>query len=141
MFVRTVEDQLQSPYHDVRILLERYRAGDLDEEGFIRALDEYDERLQVLYEGVAAEPEGLEVEEDMETLGEAVEGIHMFSDVSERLRDYAEEGAEELATEALELARKAHDRWAELVEVRGDLLTLLEGSEDYLGLEPSLEEY
>ncbi len=141
--MRTVEDQLTSPFHIVRSLLDRYRAGDLEDEEFLNALEEYDERLQVLYEGVAAEPDGLDIEEDLELLGDAVEGIHLFSDVGEKLRDYAEEGDEEIATQALEMARTAHERWAELVEIRGDLLTLLEemNSDDYHDDEPSVEEY
>ncbi len=143
MTLRTVDEQLSSPFHEVRDLVEHYRNGDFDMEAFLTELDDYEERLQVLYEGVAAEPGGDAVEEDLEVLEDAVAGIHLFSDVSERLREFAEHGEEEVATEALEMAQQAHHRWVELVELRGDLLSRIqhrsgvqsygEGSEEVWG--------
>ena len=126
MTIRTVEEQLTSPFHEVRDLVEHYRNGDFDMEEFLAELDGYEERLQVLYEGVAAEPNGDGVEEDLEVLEDAVSGIHVFSDVSESLREFAETGEEEVATEALSMAQQAHHRWVELVELRGDLLSRIQ---------------
>ncbi len=119
-------DKFDSPFHHFRILVDRFRAKDLSEEEFLEALERYDEKLQVLYEGVASDPGLFEVEEDPETIVEGQAGIQGFSDASERLRTYAETGDEEVALEALDLARSAHERWGELLEVRGDLLSLLE---------------
>lgn len=124
--MRTVHERLDSPFHQLRVLVDRFRSGDLNCEDFLEQLDLYDEKLQVLYEGVAADPGLFEVEEDPETIVEGQEGIHAFSDASEKLREYAETEEEDLALEALELARSAHERWMEVVEVRGDLLSLLE---------------
>lgn len=127
--IRTVEETLSSPFHEVRALVDQFRNGDLDAEQFLDELDEYDERLGVLYEGIAAEPETA-VEDDPELLEDAVAGVHLFSDASERLREFVEDREEEVATEALEMARKAHDRWVELVELRGDLLSLIKHRTD-----------
>lgn len=124
--MRTVDERLDSPFHQLRVLVDRYRSGDLNSEDFLESLDLYDEKLQVVYEGVAADPGLFEVEEDPEVIVEAQTGIHAFSDASEKLRTYAETNDEDLATAALELARVAHERWIELVEVRGDLLSLIE---------------
>src|SRR5690606_13294438 len=114
--------KLNSPYHQLRVLVDRYKHKDLNGEEFLESLDRYDEKLQVVYEGIAADPGLFEVEEDPETIVEAQTGIHAFSDASEKLRAYAESDDEDLVLEALELARVAHERWIELVEVRGDLL-------------------
>lgn len=124
--MRTVDERLDSPFHQLRVLVDRFRSGDLTCDEFLELLDHYDEKLQVVYEGVAADPGLFEVEEDPETIVEGQMGIHAFSDASEKLRTYAETEDEELALEALEMARGAHERWIELVEVRGDLLSLLE---------------
>ena len=124
--MRTVDERLDSPFHQLRVLVDRFRTGDLTGDDFMELLDQYDEKLQVVYEGVAADPGLFEVEEDPETIVEGQMGIHAFSDASEKLRTYAETEDEELALEALEMARGAHERWMELVEVRGDLLSLLE---------------
>ncbi len=124
--MRTVHERLDSPFHLVRSLVDRFRSGDLSAEEFLEALDLYDEKLQVLYEGVAADPGLFEVEEDPETIVEGQNGIQAFSDAADKLREYAETGDEQQAQEALALARGAHERWAELIEVRGDLLSLLE---------------
>lgn len=124
--LRTVDERLDSPFHQLRVLVDRYKNKDLNNEEFLESLDRYDENLQVVYEGIAADPGLFEVEEDPETIVEAQSGIHAFSDASEKLRNYAETDDEETALEALELARVAHERWVELVEVRGDLLLLLE---------------
>lgn len=124
--LRTVDERLASPFHQLRVLVDRFRSGDLGSDDFLESLDVYDEKLQVVYEGVAADPGLFEVEEDPETIVEGQMGIHAFSDASEKLRTYAETSQEDLALEALELARGAHERWVELVEVRGDLLSLLE---------------
>ncbi|MFA5506373.1 MAG: hypothetical protein WC314_18565 [Vulcanimicrobiota bacterium] len=124
--MRTVDVRLDSPFHQLRILVDRFRSGDLSQEDFMESLDLYDEKLQVVYEGVAADPGLFEVEEDPETIVEAQNGIQGFSDASEKLRTYAETNDEALALEALEAARTAHERWVELVEVRGDLLSLIE---------------
>ena len=141
MTLRTVDEQLSSPFHEVRDLVEHYRNGDFDTEDFLTELDGYEERLQVLYEGVAAEPGGTGVEEDLEVLEDAVAGIHLFSDVSERLREFAENGEEEAATEALEMAQQAHHRWVELVELRGDLLSKIAHSSAQQSYGDSSEEY
>lgn len=124
--MRTVDERLDSPFHQLRVLVDRFKSGDLVCDDFLEQLDHYDEKLQVVYEGVAADPGLFEVEEDPETIVEGQMGIHAFSDASEKLRTYAETEEEELALEALEMARGAHERWIELVEVRGDLLSLLE---------------
>ena len=124
--LRTVDETLASPFHQLRVLVDRYRTGDLLADDFLELLDQYDEKLQVVYEGVAADPGLFEVEEDPETIVDGQKGIHAFSDASEKLRTYSETGEEELALEALDLARGAHERWIELVEVRGDLLSLIE---------------
>lgn len=124
--MRTVDERLDSPFHQLRVLVDRFRSGDLVCDDFIELLDKYDDKLQIVYEGVAADPGLFEVEEDPETIVEGQMGIHAFSDASEKLRTYAETEEEELALEALEMARGAHERWVELVEVRGDLLSLLE---------------
>lgn len=124
--LRAVDERLDSPFHLVRGLVDRFRSGDLSSDDFLEALDLYDEKLQVLYEGVAADPGLFEIEEDPETIVDGQSGIQAFSDASEKLRDYAETGDEQEALEALELARGAHERWVELIEVRGDLLSLLE---------------
>ena len=124
--MRTVDERVDSPFHQLRVLVDRFRSGDLTCDEFLELLDHYDEKLQVVYEGVAADPGLFEVEEDPETIVEGQMGIHAFSDASEKLRTYAETEDEELALEALEMARGAHERWIELVEVRGDLLSLLE---------------
>ena len=124
--MRTVDERLDSPFHQLRVLVDRFRTGDLETDDFLELLDKYDEKLQVVYEGVAADPGLFEVEEDPETIVDGQNGIHAFSDASEKLRTYAETDEEDLALEALELARGAHERWIELVEVRGDLLSLLE---------------
>ncbi|MCA9780753.1 MAG: hypothetical protein KC800_28730 [Candidatus Eremiobacteraeota bacterium] len=124
--MRTVDERLDSPFHQLRVLVDRFRSGDLNSEDFLESLDGYDEKLQVVYEGVAADPGLFEVEEDPETIVEGQNGIHAFSDASEKLRTYAETNNEDLALEALEMARGAHERWIELVEVRGDLLSLIE---------------
>ncbi len=124
--MRTVDERLDSPFHQLRVLVDRFRTGELAAEDFMENLDRYDEKLQVVYEGVAADPGLFEVEEDPETIVEGQMGIHAFSDASEKLRTYAETQDEELALEALEMARGAHERWMELVEVRGDLLSLIE---------------
>ena len=124
--MRTVDERLDSPFHQLRVLVDRFRTGDLAGDDFMELLDRYDEKLQVVYEGVAADPGLFEVEDDPETIVEAQMGIHAFSDASEKLRTYAETEDEELALEALEMARGAHERWMELVEVRGDLLSLIE---------------
>lgn len=123
--MRTLDERLDSPFHQLRILVDRYRNGDLEGEDFLEALDRYDDKLQVVYEGVAADPGLFEVEEDPETIVEGQMEIHAFSDASEKLKSYVETGDEELAQDALRMARSAHDRWIELVEVRGDLLSLL----------------
>ena len=124
--LRTVDERLDSPFHQLRVLVDRFRSGDLACDDFLELLDIYDEKLQVVYEGVAADPGMFEVEEDPETIVEGQMGIHAFSDAAEKLRTYAETEQEDLALEALEMARGAHERWVELVEVRGDLLSLLE---------------
>ncbi len=126
--MRTINqtEKFDSPFHHFRALVDRFRGQDLSSEEFLEALDRCDETLQILYEGVAAEPGLFEVEDDPETIVEGQAGIQAFSDASERLRNYAETGDEEIALEALELARIAHERWGELIEVRGDLLSLLE---------------
>lgn len=124
--MRTVDERLDSPFHQLRVMVDRFRSGDLICDDFMDLLDHYDEKLQVVYEGVAADPGLFEVEDDPETIVEGQMGIHAFSDASEKLRTYAETENEELALEALEMARGAHERWVELVEVRGDLLSLLE---------------
>lgn len=124
--MRTVDESLDSPFHQLRVLVDRFKSGDLSGEDFLESLDDYDEKLQIVYEGVAADPGLFEVEEDLETIVEGQSGIHAFSDASEKLRAYAETQQEDLALEALEMARVAHERWSELVEVRGDLLSLLE---------------
>lgn len=124
--MRAVDERLDSPFHLVRSLVDKYRSGDLSNDDFLEALDLYDEKLQVLYEGVAADPGLFEVEEDPETIVDGQSGIQAFSDAADKLRDYAETGNEQQVTEALELARGAHERWVELIEVRGDLLSLLE---------------
>ncbi len=124
--MRTVDERLDSPFHQLRILVENFKNGDISCEEFLDYLDRYDEKLQVVYEGVAADPGLFEVEDDPETIVEGQMGIHAFSDASEKLRTYAETEEETLALEALEMARGAHERWVELVEVRGDLLSLLE---------------
>ena len=124
--VITVDERLASPFHQLRVLLDRYNNGDLNSENFLEQLDLYEEKLQTVYEGVAADPGLFEVEEDPETIVEAQTGLHAFSDAAEKLRAYAETDDEEMAQEALELARAAHERWVELVEVRGDLLSLIE---------------
>lgn len=124
--MRTVDERLDSPFHQLRVLVDRFKSGDLVSDDFLEQLDHYDEKLQVVYEGVAADPGLFEVEEDPETIVEGQMGIHAFSDASEKLRTYAETEEEDLALEALEMARGAHERWVELVEVRGDLLSLLE---------------
>lgn len=124
--LRTVDERLNSPFHQLRVLVDRYKNKDLNSEEFLEALDRYDEKLQVVYEGIAADPGLFEVEDDPETIVEAQTGIHAFSDASEKLRSYAETEDEDSVLEALELARVAHERWVELVEVRGDLLLLLE---------------
>ena len=124
--LRTVDERLDSPFHQLRVLVDRFRSGDLNCDDFLESLDIYDEKLQIVYEGVAADPGLFEVEEDPETIVEGQSGIHAFSDASEKLRSYAETENEDLALEALEMARGAHERWIELVEVRGDLLSLIE---------------
>ena len=124
--MRTVDERLASPFHQLRVLVDRFRSGDLSFDDFLESLDLYDEKLQIVYEGVAADPGLFEVEEDPETIVEGQMGIHAFSDASEKLRAYADTSDEDLALEALELARGAHERWVELVEVRGDLLSLIE---------------
>ena len=141
--MRTVDERLASPFHQLRVLVDRFRSGDLNCEDFLESLDEYDEKLQIVYEGVAADPGLFEVEEDPETIVEGQMGIHTFSDASEKLRTYAEENNEDLALEALELARGAHERWIELIEVRGDLLSLIESmreSEQEMDLLDSAED-
>lgn len=141
--MRTVDERLASPFHQLRVLVDRFRSGDLNCEDFLESLDEYDEKLQIVYEGVAADPGLFEVEEDPETIVEGQMGIHAFSDASEKLRTYAEENNEDLALEALELARGAHERWIELIEVRGDLLSLIESmreSEQEMDLLDSAED-
>jgi len=141
--LRTVDERLASPFHQLRVLVDRFRSGDLNCEDFLESLDEYDEKLQIVYEGVAADPGLFEVEEDPETIVEGQMGIHAFSDASEKLRTYAEENNEDLALEALELARGAHERWIELIEVRGDLLSLIESmreSEQEMDLLDSAED-
>jgi hypothetical protein len=124
--LRTVDERLASPFHQLRVLVDRFKSGDLTCDDFLESLDIYDEKLQIVYEGVAADPGMFEVEEDPEVIVESQMGIHAFSDASEKLRTYAENHDEELALEALEMARGAHERWVELVEVRGDLLSLIE---------------
>ena len=120
------EERLDSPFHILRVYVDRFKSGDLTGDDFLEALDLFDEKLQILYEGVAADPGLFEVEEDPETIVDSQNGIQAFSDASDRLREYSENGDESLALEALELARGAHERWVEVVEVRGDLLSLLE---------------
>ena len=109
--MRTVDERLDSPFHQLRVLVDRFRTGELAAEDFMENLDRYDEKLQVVYEGVAADPGLFEVEEDPETIVEGQMGIHAFSDASEKLRTYAETQDEELALEALEMARGAHVGW------------------------------
>ena len=140
--MRTVAENLASPFHQLRVLVDRFRSNDIECDDFLESLDHYDEKLQVVYEGIAADPGLFEVEEDLETIQEGQTGIHAFSDASEQLRTYAETGNEELALEALEMARLAHERWVELVEVRGDLLSLLESlrEEEESGFEDSAED-
>lgn len=120
------EERLDSPFHTLRVYVDRFKSGDLTGDDFLEALDLFDEKLQILYEGVAADPGLFEVEEDQETIVDSQNGIQAFSDASDKLREYSESGDESLALEALEMARGAHERWVEVVEVRGDLLSLLE---------------
>ena len=67
--MRTVDERLDSPFHQLRVLVDRFRSGDLTCDEFLELLDHYDEKLQVVYEGVAADPGLFEVEEDPETTG------------------------------------------------------------------------
>lgn len=130
--------ELVSPFHDLRELCDRFRTGDLDQDDFLAALDDYDERLQEIYTGLA--PEGDDEEAVDEEAAISLETIQLFTDASEQLRTFADNGDEEMVTEALELARTAHERFVELVETRGDVVELLEEI-SYRSTAPTSEEY
>ncbi len=129
-----------SPYYMFRALLEDYRQQQLSVEDFLDALDLIDQRLQFLSEGLSAplqtpgvegdyedEPdEAEEVEVDPDRNDVVQECLQLFVDASDRLRMFAEKGAEEAAVEGLGLAREGHELWLELLEARGDDIERLE---------------
>ncbi|MBI3929792.1 MAG: hypothetical protein HY319_29900 [Armatimonadetes bacterium] len=133
-----------SPYYEIRSLLEDYRTGRMNGDEFADALERMDQRLQYFTQGLSSAPgpapevngggfhedEGEEddVAEELEPDDESstpLECLQLFAESLDHLRDFLDKDDPSSAAEGLELARVAHDLWLELLETRGDEIEFL----------------
>jgi hypothetical protein len=105
-----------SPYHVLERLLEEYRSGQRTPEDVARSLDIFDLFVEQWSEGMMAVPVEPEVlPEGKETIDESMAGLECFSEASAVMRDFLSTGNDELADQALDLAKQGHDTLAQLL--------------------------
>lgn len=98
-----------SPYFVLERLLEEYRSGRRSEEDAFRSLDIFDMFLDQWSEGLDALPQAPEILPEGEAKVEtSFQGLDLFGEAAECLRNYLETGDEEQAESAMELARQGH---------------------------------
>lgn len=105
-----------SPYHVLERLLEEYRNGQRSADDLSRSLDIFDLFVDQWSEGMKAVPVHPEVlPEGPATIEESMQGLGCFSEASAVMRDFLSSGDDQLAEQALELARQGHDTLAGLL--------------------------
>lgn len=104
-----------SPYFVLENLLEEYRNGRRTPEQVLASLDIFDMFLEQYNEGLQALPVEPEVlPEGEQKLEECYQGLQCFADASACFRDYLESGDEDLAAQALDIARQGHESLEQL---------------------------
>jgi CHASE3 domain sensor protein len=113
----SVADFPNSPFNLAQSFLSELQQGLIAKDEFLRRLDLFEQNVENWHTQLEEIPATEDYQEGQDLLEDAKESLHAVYEALGLLRDYAENGHEESAQEAMEMIQEASDFMIQLIQV------------------------